>query len=49
MINFFIDNIFVEFGIKLFHLTVGIPMGTTCAHLLADLFLDQVEFIDTLD
>jgi len=39
MINFLIDNIFIEFGGRIFHQTIGIPMGTNCAPLLADLFL----------
>jgi hypothetical protein len=30
---------FAMFGGRVFQQTVGIPMGTTCAHLLADLFL----------
>ena len=34
-----IDNIFVIFGGRGFQQTVGIPMGTNCAPLLADLFL----------
>jgi hypothetical protein len=34
-----IDNIFVMFGGRVFRQTVGIPMGTNCAPLLADLFL----------
>ena len=33
------DNIFVSFGGTLFRQVVGIPMGTSCAPLLADLFL----------
>ena len=38
-----IDNIFVIFGGRVFHQTVGIPMGTNCAPLLADLFLYSYE------
>ena len=34
-----IDNIFVEFGGRIFQQTIGIPMGTNYASLLADLFL----------
>ena len=37
MIEFLIDNIFVQFGGCLFHQVIGIPMGTNCAPLLADL------------
>ena len=38
MLEFFIDNIFAMFGGRVFQQTVGIPMGTNCAPLLADLF-----------
>ena len=38
MLEFLIDNIFVSFGGTLFQQVVGIPMGTNCALLLADLF-----------
>ena len=33
------DNIFIRFGTKLYKQVVGIPMGTNCAPLVADLFL----------
>jgi hypothetical protein len=36
-------NIFVSFGGTLFQQVVGIPMGTNCAPLLADLFLYSYE------
>ena len=36
--TFLIDNIFVMFGGRVFQQTVGIPMGTNRAPLLADLF-----------
>lgn len=39
MVNFLIDNIFVVFGGQVYQQTVGIPMGTNCAPLLADLYL----------
>ena len=50
MVNFLIDNIFVEFGGQVFQQTIGIPMGTNCAPLLADLFLYsyEAEFIQKL-
>jgi len=38
MINFLIDNIFIEFGGRIFQQNVRIFMGTNCAPLLADLF-----------
>ena len=34
-----LDNIFIQFGTKLYRQVVGIPMGTNCAPLDADLFL----------
>ena len=37
MLEFLIDNIFVESGGVIFQV-IGIPMGTNCAPLLADLF-----------
>ena len=40
MLDFLIDNIFVLFGGRVFQQTIGIPMGTNCAPLLAELFLD---------
>ena len=38
MPDFLIDSIFVEFGGQVFQQTVGIPKGTNCEPLLADLF-----------
>ena len=43
MLEFLVDNIFVEFGGQIFQQTIGIPMGTNCAPLLADLFLYSYE------
>ena len=37
--TFLLDNVFVRFGTKLYRQVVGIPMGTNCAPLVADLFL----------
>ena len=50
MIEFLIDNIFVQFGGCLFRQVIGIPMGTNCAPLLADLFLYSYEneFLDNM-
>jgi hypothetical protein len=50
MLEFLIDNKFVIFGGRVFQQTVGIPMGTNCAPLLADLFLYsyEVDFIQGL-
>ena len=33
------DNIYIRFGTKLYRQIVGIPIGTSCAPLVADLFL----------
>ena len=48
--DFLIDNIFVTFGGRVFQQTVGIPMGTNCAPLLADLFIYyyETDFIQEL-
>ena len=43
MLEFSIDNIFVLFSGCVFQLTVGIPMGTSCAPFLADVFLYSYE------
>jgi hypothetical protein len=43
MLEFLIDKIFVSFGGTLFQQVVGIPMGTNCVPLLADLFLYSYE------
>ena len=34
-----LDNIYIRFGTKVYRQIVGIPMGTNCAPLIADLFL----------
>ena len=36
---YILDNIFISFGTKLYRKILGIPMGTNCASLVADLFL----------
>ena len=38
-LTFLLDNIFIRFGTKLYRQVVGIPMGTNCASLVANLFL----------
>ena len=38
-LTFLLDNFFIRFGTKLYRQVVGIPMGTNCAPLVADLFL----------
>lgn len=38
-LEFLLDNIFVRFGNSVYRQVIGIPMGTNCAPLIADLFL----------
>ena len=38
-LTFLLDNIYIRFGSELYRQIVGIPMGTYCAPLVADLFL----------
>ena len=38
-LHFLLENIFIRFGLKLYRQTEGIPVGTNCATLVADLFL----------
>ena len=37
-LSFLLDNVYIRFGTKLYKQIVGIPMGTNCAPLVADLF-----------
>ena len=50
MIEFFIDNIFMQFGGCLFRHVTGVIMGTNCAPLLDELFLYSYknEFLDNM-
>ena len=50
MIEFLIDNIFVQFGGRLFRRVIGSPMGTNCAPLLPNLSLYSYddEFLDNM-
>ena len=50
MLEFLVDNICVVFAGKVFQQITGIPMGTNCAPLLADIFLYsyEAEFIQSL-
>jgi hypothetical protein len=43
MLGFLVDNIYVVFGDQVFQQSIGIPMGTNCTLLLADLFLYSYE------
>ena len=36
---YLLDNIYIRLGTKLYRQIIGIPMGTFCAHRVADLFL----------
>ena len=38
-LTFLLDNIYIRFGSKLYRQIAGIPMGTNCAPLIADLVL----------
>ena len=38
-LDFLLDNIFIRFGDSIYRQVIGIPMGTNCAPLIADLFL----------
>ena len=44
IINYLVDNIYVEVGDKVFRQCIGIPMGTDCAPLLANLYLFSYEY-----
>ena len=50
MLEYLIDNSFVEYGGQIVQQTVGILMGTKCAPLLANLFLYsyEAEFVQSL-
>ena len=43
MLDFLIDNLFVQFDERVFQQTICIPMGTNCAPLLANLFRHAYE------
>ena len=43
-IKFLVENIYIQVGDKIFRQTIGIPMGTDCAPLLANLFLFYYEY-----
>ena len=49
-LTFLLDNIFIGSGTKLYRQVVGIPMGTNCAPLVADLFLfcNERDFMTSL-
>ena len=43
-IKFLIENIYIQVGNRIFRQTIGIPMGTDCAPILANLFLFHYEY-----
>ena len=43
-VKFFIENIYIQVGNRIVRQTIGIPMGTDCAPLLANLFLFHYEY-----
>ena len=43
-VEYLIDNICVNIGNKIYRQCVGIPIGTDCAPLVADLFLFYYEY-----
>ena len=49
-LTFLLDNIYIGFGSKLYRQVVGIPMGTNCAPLVADmcLFCYERDFMRSL-
>ena len=40
-LHYLLHNIFIRFGSKLYRQIVGIPIGTNCALLIADLFYER--------
>ena len=44
MLEYLVDNIFIEVGNRVFRQCIGIPMGTDCAPLIANLFLFYYEY-----
>ena len=47
---YLLDNIFIRFRTKLYRQIIGIPMGSNCAPLVADLFLfcNERDFMKSL-
>lgn len=48
MLEVIIDNIFIVLSNQVFKQPVGIPIGTNCFLLLADLSLHSYEFVQNL-
>ena len=49
-LSYLLDKIYIRFGNKLYRKIVGIPMGTNCAPLVADLlfFCYEIDFMTSL-
>ena len=49
--HFMRNTVYIRFGTKLYRQIVGIPMGTNCAALVADLLLYcyETDFMDSLN
>ena len=47
-LHYFLDNIFIRFGSKLYRQIVSIQMGTNCAPIVADLFCYERDFMLSL-
>ena len=49
-LNYLLDNIFIRLRLKLYRQIVGIPIGTICAPLVADLilFCYEIDFMLSL-
>ena len=46
-IKFLVDNVYISVGNRIYKQTEGIPMGTDCAPMLANLFLFSYEYAFT--
>ena len=47
-LHYLLDNIFIRFGSKLYRQIEGIPTGTNCSPLVADLFCYERGFMLSL-
>ena len=47
-LHYLLDDIFIRFDSKLYRQIVGIPMGTNCVPLVADLFFYERDFMLSL-
>ena len=48
MLHFLLDNVYIQVGDHVFQQCTGIPMGTNCSPLLADLLLHEYESAATI-